>query len=167
LNFVMDYIGEDRLVFASDYNHGDSKFPHTVEAVTGRKNLSESQMHKQWATTRRGCTILAGDRGQRSESDTEPRRSNEKKILCLVLSSLFIGLHPAMLKTSRLKKSSGDHSLQASQWIPWTVWPSGSRTTSRRLASKAVSLDHRRGEIMEAGDVFEPARILENPDLAP
>jgi uncharacterized protein len=46
LNFVMDYVGEDRLVFASDYNHGDSKFPHTVEAVTGRKNLSESQMHK-------------------------------------------------------------------------------------------------------------------------
>ena len=27
LNFVMDYVGEDRLVFASDYNHGDSKFP--------------------------------------------------------------------------------------------------------------------------------------------
>ena len=23
LNFVMDYVGEDRLVFASDYNHGD------------------------------------------------------------------------------------------------------------------------------------------------
>jgi predicted TIM-barrel fold metal-dependent hydrolase len=46
LNFVMDYVGEDRLVFASDYNHGDSKFPHTVEAVTSRKNLSESQMHK-------------------------------------------------------------------------------------------------------------------------
>jgi predicted TIM-barrel fold metal-dependent hydrolase len=42
----MDYIGEDRLVFASDYNHGDSKFPHTVESVTGRKNLTEGQLRK-------------------------------------------------------------------------------------------------------------------------
>ena len=40
LNFVMDYVGEDRLVFASDYNHGDSKFPHTVASVTERKDLS-------------------------------------------------------------------------------------------------------------------------------
>ena len=46
LNFVMDYVGEDRLVFASDYNHGDSKFPHTVEAVTERKNLTEAQLRK-------------------------------------------------------------------------------------------------------------------------
>src|SRR6266496_2134761 len=46
LNFVMDYVGEDRLVFASDYNHGDSKFPHTVESVTKRKNLSESSLRK-------------------------------------------------------------------------------------------------------------------------
>jgi predicted TIM-barrel fold metal-dependent hydrolase len=42
----MDYVGEDRLIFASDYNHGDSKFPHTVKAVTERKNLSQSQLRK-------------------------------------------------------------------------------------------------------------------------
>ena len=46
LNFVMDYVGEDRLLFASDYNHGDSKFPHTVKSVTERKNLSASQLQK-------------------------------------------------------------------------------------------------------------------------
>ncbi len=46
LNFVMNYVGEDRLVFASDYNHGDSKFPHTVASVTERKDLSTSQSHK-------------------------------------------------------------------------------------------------------------------------
>ena len=46
LNFVMDYVGEDRLVFASDYNHGDSKFPHTVESVTKHENLSESSLRK-------------------------------------------------------------------------------------------------------------------------
>jgi len=42
----VDFVGEDRLVFASDYNHGDSKFPHTVEAVTKRKGLSESRLRK-------------------------------------------------------------------------------------------------------------------------
>ena len=46
LPFIMEFVGEDRLVFASDYNHGDSKFPHTVESVTKRKNLSESSMRK-------------------------------------------------------------------------------------------------------------------------
>ncbi len=46
LNFVMNYVGEDRLVFASDYNHGDSKFPHTVASVTERKDLSTSQLRK-------------------------------------------------------------------------------------------------------------------------
>jgi predicted TIM-barrel fold metal-dependent hydrolase len=46
LNFVMDFVGEDRLVFASDYNHGDSKFPHTVSSVTERKNLSKAQLQK-------------------------------------------------------------------------------------------------------------------------
>ena len=46
LPFVMQYVGEDRLVFASDYNHGDSKFPHTVAAVTERKELSESSLRK-------------------------------------------------------------------------------------------------------------------------
>jgi predicted TIM-barrel fold metal-dependent hydrolase len=42
----MEFVGEDRLVFASDYNHGDSKFPHTVESVTRRKNLSEPSLRK-------------------------------------------------------------------------------------------------------------------------
>ena len=27
-------------------NHGDSKFPHTVKAMTQRKNLSERQLRK-------------------------------------------------------------------------------------------------------------------------
>jgi uncharacterized protein len=46
LPFIMEFVGEDRLVFASDYNHGDSKFPHTVESVTRRENLSESSLRK-------------------------------------------------------------------------------------------------------------------------
>jgi predicted TIM-barrel fold metal-dependent hydrolase len=31
VNYVIDYIGTDRLVFSTDYPHGDSKFPHAVE----------------------------------------------------------------------------------------------------------------------------------------
>jgi predicted TIM-barrel fold metal-dependent hydrolase len=46
LPFIMEFVGEDRLVFASDYNHGDSKFPHTVESVTRRENLLESSLRK-------------------------------------------------------------------------------------------------------------------------
>jgi predicted TIM-barrel fold metal-dependent hydrolase len=42
----MEFVGEDHLVFASDYNHGDSKFPHTVESVTRREGLKPSSLRK-------------------------------------------------------------------------------------------------------------------------
>jgi predicted TIM-barrel fold metal-dependent hydrolase len=32
VKYVIDYIGTDRLVFSTDYPHGDSKFPHSVES---------------------------------------------------------------------------------------------------------------------------------------
>ena len=41
LPYVADFVGADRLVFATDYNHTDSKFPHTVDEVLKRKDLSE------------------------------------------------------------------------------------------------------------------------------
>ena len=31
-----------RLIFATDYNHSDSKFPHTVEEVIERTDISEN-----------------------------------------------------------------------------------------------------------------------------
>ena len=31
VKYVIDYIGTDRLVFSTDYPHGDSKFPHAVD----------------------------------------------------------------------------------------------------------------------------------------
>jgi hypothetical protein len=34
LPFVIEFVGEDRLLFAPDYNYSDGKFPHSVEAVT-------------------------------------------------------------------------------------------------------------------------------------
>jgi predicted TIM-barrel fold metal-dependent hydrolase len=42
LPYVAEFVGADRLVFATDYNHSDSKFPHTVEEVMGRSDISES-----------------------------------------------------------------------------------------------------------------------------
>src|SRR6185503_9561263 len=42
LPYVAEFVGADRLVFATDYNHSDSKFPHTVEEVMERKDLSDS-----------------------------------------------------------------------------------------------------------------------------
>lgn len=46
LPFVADYIGADRLIFASDYNHSDSKFPDTVKTVTERQDIPQSTMVK-------------------------------------------------------------------------------------------------------------------------
>lgn len=42
LPYVADFVGAERLVFATDYNHSDSKFPHTVEEVMKRDDLSEA-----------------------------------------------------------------------------------------------------------------------------
>jgi predicted TIM-barrel fold metal-dependent hydrolase len=41
LPYVAGFVGAERLVFATDYNHSDSKFPHTVEEVMQRNDLSE------------------------------------------------------------------------------------------------------------------------------
>src|SRR5262245_18839018 len=40
LPYVADFVGAERLIFATDYNHSDSKFPHAVEGVMERKDLS-------------------------------------------------------------------------------------------------------------------------------
>ncbi len=40
LPYVLDFVGRDRLVFASDYNHSDSKFPETVNHMAAREDLS-------------------------------------------------------------------------------------------------------------------------------
>jgi predicted TIM-barrel fold metal-dependent hydrolase len=42
LPYVAEFVGADRLVFATDYNHSDSKFPHTVDEVMERKDLSDA-----------------------------------------------------------------------------------------------------------------------------
>lgn len=46
LSFTIGFVGAERLVFASDYNHVDCKFPHTVEAVKRQEEIPENVMPK-------------------------------------------------------------------------------------------------------------------------
>ena len=44
-NSVIDLVGEDVLMYASDYPHGESHFPHSVEMVMEWK-MSETRRRK-------------------------------------------------------------------------------------------------------------------------
>jgi len=46
LPYVVERIGDDKIVFASDYPHWDGMFPHVVSTIRGRKDISESAKKK-------------------------------------------------------------------------------------------------------------------------
>jgi len=46
LPFVLDFVGDDRFVFASDYNHSDCKFPAVVKGVLERTDIAEASLPK-------------------------------------------------------------------------------------------------------------------------
>src|SRR6516162_9406718 len=46
LPYLIDRIGEDQIVFASDYPHWDALFPKVVSTIRGRKDISESAKEK-------------------------------------------------------------------------------------------------------------------------
>jgi predicted TIM-barrel fold metal-dependent hydrolase len=46
LPYVIERIGADKIVFASDYPHWDGIFPHVVSTIRGRKDISESAKAK-------------------------------------------------------------------------------------------------------------------------
>ena len=46
VKYVIDYLGNDHIVFSTDYPHGDSKFPHAVESFLELSTVSEEDKHK-------------------------------------------------------------------------------------------------------------------------
>ena len=51
----IEWFGDDNLVFSTDYPHGDSKFPHAVEA-SFELPLPESRSRRSSGTTGPGST---------------------------------------------------------------------------------------------------------------
>jgi predicted TIM-barrel fold metal-dependent hydrolase len=46
LPYVIQRIGDDKILFASDYPHWDGIFPHVVSTIRGRKDISEESKAK-------------------------------------------------------------------------------------------------------------------------
>jgi uncharacterized protein len=46
VNYVCDFVGDERILWASDYNHSDCKFPHTLEPVLERTDMSEERKRR-------------------------------------------------------------------------------------------------------------------------
>ena len=46
LPYAIDRVGENQIVFASDYPHWDGMFPHVVSTIRGRKDISEDFKRK-------------------------------------------------------------------------------------------------------------------------
>jgi hypothetical protein len=81
-------VEKDRLLCASDYNHSDSKFPHSVEAVTP---LFPSPFGSE--------PVLSGVEGARVR---EKRRLVSKKILAIALATLtLVSVHLAKAQQAR------------------------------------------------------------------
>ena len=48
VKYVIDFIGTDRLVFSTDYPHGDSKFPHAVESFLKLQITQDAKRKILW-----------------------------------------------------------------------------------------------------------------------
>ncbi|MGZ8500836.1 MAG: amidohydrolase family protein, partial [Candidatus Binatia bacterium] len=60
LPLVLDRVGEDVILFASDYPHWDGNFPYMVSTLKERKDISESAKNKILSTN--GMRLYGWDR---------------------------------------------------------------------------------------------------------
>lgn len=60
LPYVIDRMGENVLLYASDFPHWDSGYPYTVKIVVERQDISEGQKKKCLAGNARRFYNLAG-----------------------------------------------------------------------------------------------------------
>ena len=58
LPFVLQFVGEDRFVFASDYNHSDCKFPDTVRHMRARTDLAPDTLRRVMSENARALYAL-------------------------------------------------------------------------------------------------------------
>jgi predicted TIM-barrel fold metal-dependent hydrolase len=48
VKYVIDWLGDDRLVFSTDFPHGDSKFPRAVESFLQLPIAEDSKRKILW-----------------------------------------------------------------------------------------------------------------------
>jgi predicted TIM-barrel fold metal-dependent hydrolase len=46
LPYVIERIGDDKILFASDYPHWDGMFPYVTSTIRGRKDISEQAKNR-------------------------------------------------------------------------------------------------------------------------
>ena len=82
LPYVIERIGEDRIVFASDYPHWDALFPNVVSTIRGRKDISERAKEKILGKMPMRSTAGMTDLGLKSGDCLEiapPRRGGRRE----------------------------------------------------------------------------------------
>jgi len=46
LSYAIEHIGDDKILFASDYPHWDGMFPNVTKTIRGRKDISEQAKNR-------------------------------------------------------------------------------------------------------------------------